>query len=123
MWELLRGRVVSGKGDLARWMRRYETVYTRVTGMQLFPGSLNVVLDGPWDLPAARIRIDARDVGVGVNLVVCTVFDRPGFIFRTDADNAKGPPQRSLIEILSDVHLRSVYDLTDGDVVEVAVPD
>jgi riboflavin kinase len=122
MTVLLRGRVASGKGDLALWMRRYETVYAQVTGMQLYPGSLNVVLDRPWDLPDERIRVDARDVGVGVNLVVCTVFDRRAFIFRTDADDAKGPSQRSLIEILSDVRLRDVYDLKDGDSVQVALP-
>jgi riboflavin kinase len=118
---VLHGRVASGKGDLAQWMRLYSAAYLRATGMSLYPGSLNVLLDKPWDLPEQRIRLEARDVGVDVNLVGCTVFGRRAFIFRTDADDAKGPAQRALIEILSDARLRDVYGLDDGDVIDVSV--
>jgi CTP-dependent riboflavin kinase len=120
---MLVGRVASGKGDLARWMRRYAAAYERVTGMTLCPGSLNVVLDEQWELPRERVRLEAPEVGVGVSLVRCTFLDRPAFIFRTDADDAKGPEQRAIIEILSDVHLRDTYGLEDGDSVEIRIPN
>jgi riboflavin kinase len=118
---MLRGRVASGKGDLAQWMRLYAATYAAATGLVLYPGSLNVVLDQPYELPIERIRLSADEVGVDVNLVECSTLGRRAFIFRTDADDAKGPTQRLLIEILSDVRLRDAYGLSDGDLVEIVV--
>jgi CTP-dependent riboflavin kinase len=118
---VLRGRVESGQADLAHWMRLHALKYSAATGLHLFPGSLNVRLDAPYELPEERIRLSADEVGVAVNLVAALAFGRPIFIFRTDADDAKGPEQRRLIELLSDLRLREVYDLADGDLVEVAV--
>ena len=91
---MLRGRVASGKGDLAHWMRLYVATYAAATGLALYPGSLNVVLDQPYELPSERIRLSAEDVGVDVNLVGCSTLGRRAFIFRTDADDAKGPLMR-----------------------------
>jgi CTP-dependent riboflavin kinase len=118
---VLHGRVTSGKGDLAQWMRLHARSYSAATGLALYPGSLNVVLAEPYDLPRERIRLSAEEVGVDVNLVECSTLGRRAFIFRTDADDAKGPRQRVLIEILSDVRLRDAYGLSDGDLVEIAI--
>jgi riboflavin kinase, archaea type len=118
---VLRGTVASGKSDLAQWMRTYAAAYTEATGLSLYAGSLNVVLAAPYELPADRIRLSASAVGVNVNLVEGRAFGRRVFIFRTDADDAKDPDQRCLIEILSEIRLRDEYGLSDGDVVEVIV--
>lgn len=118
---VLHGTVASGKSDLAHWMRTYAAAYSEATGLALYAGSLNVVLAAPYELPADRIRLPASAVGVDVNLVECRAFGRRVFIFRTDADDAKGPDQRCLIEILSDVRLRDEYRLSDGNAVEVVV--
>jgi riboflavin kinase len=118
---MLRGRVAGGKGDLAQWMQLYATTYAAATGLALYPGSLNVVLDQPYELPSERIRLSADEVGVDVNLVECSTLGRRAFIFRTDVDDAKGPTQQVLIEILSDVRLRDAYGLSDGDLVEVVI--
>jgi riboflavin kinase, archaea type len=118
---VLRGLIASGEGDLAQWMRLYRESYSAATGLALFPGSLNVVLPEPYELPDDRLRLTADEVGVGVNLVECVAFGRRAFIFRTDFDDAKGPAQRSLIEILSDLRLRDAYHLEDGDVIEIVV--
>ena len=58
-------------------MQRYASSYERVTGMALYPGSLNVGLGAQWELPLERLRLEAPEVGVGVNLVRCTFIDRP----------------------------------------------
>ncbi|HEV2294844.1 MAG TPA: hypothetical protein VGR35_13395 [Tepidisphaeraceae bacterium] len=51
------------------------------------------------------------------------VFDRPAFVLRTDTDDGKhGDPPEAILEIVSDVRLRSLYGLNDGDVVEVTLP-
>jgi CTP-dependent riboflavin kinase len=46
--ERLRGRVISGIGDLARWMSLYADLYQRRVGVRLFPGSLNLALKSFW---------------------------------------------------------------------------
>jgi CTP-dependent riboflavin kinase len=102
-------------------MRLYAATYAAATGLALYPGSLNVELDQPYELPSERIRLSAGEVGVDVNLVECSTLGRRAFIFRTDADDSKGPGQRVLIEILSDVRLRDAYGLSDGDLVEIAI--
>jgi CTP-dependent riboflavin kinase len=56
----LRGRVTTGIGDLARWMRTYADVYERRTGVALFPGSLNVTLDHEYHLPPSRLLSNRR---------------------------------------------------------------
>jgi CTP-dependent riboflavin kinase len=118
---VLRGRVAGGKADLAQWMVMYADRYSAATGLSLYPGSLNLMLPKPYELPVDRIQLPASDVGVNVNLVECLAFGRRAFIFRTDADDRKGPERRMLIEILSEVRLRDEYGLTDGDLVEVTV--
>lgn len=119
---VLRGTVATGIGDFGRWVTRYQAVYERHTGMVLYPGSLNVRLDEPWSLPAERVHIDGAEVGVGVNLVPCRVFDRAAFVMRTDANEAgTGDHPRTVVEIVSDVRLRDAYGLVDGAAVEITV--
>ncbi|GAA4209326.1 DUF120 domain-containing protein [Actinocatenispora rupis] len=119
---VLHGRVASGIGDFGRWAERYRDVYAEYTGMALYPGSLNVVLTEPWSLPAERIHVAADEVGTGVNLVPCRVFDRPAFLMRTDRnEHGTGDHPRTVLEIVADVRLRDLFGLADGDPVEVTV--
>ncbi len=121
---VLRGRVVSGVGNFSYWIARLEEHYTRKTGMQLFPGTLNVQLDSELTLPEKRMRLEVEEYGgtVSVNIVPCRIFDRHAFILRTDAnEEGHGYHRRSLVEVACDVKLREVYGLADGDVVEIEV--
>jgi len=122
--EVLHGRVASGRGDLARWMIKYADTYELVTGTRLFPGSLNVVLDREWRLPLERLRIDPARLGgrVGMNIVRCTIRGTPGFILRTDQNEAgTGHHDRCVIEVAAAVQLRDALSLDDGDPVEVVL--
>lgn len=49
---ILRGRVESGKGDAGRWLAKFNAVYARKMGLPVFPGSLNLALDIPFDWSA-----------------------------------------------------------------------
>ena len=121
---ILKGIVVSGVGSFGYWIEKLHEHYKDKTGMDLFPGTLNVQLPYPYELPAARIRLEAHEYGgsVSVNLVPCRIFGRPAFILRTDAnEEGRGHHSRTLIEIATDVKLREVYALKDGDRVEVEV--
>jgi riboflavin kinase, archaea type len=114
MATVLRGSVQPGQGLLARRMCEHAEAYTRVAGTTLYPGSLNVLLDSPWTLPAERLRLEPAEVGVGVNLVPCRVFDQPAFVFRTDHQES-WMEQHRVIEVLAAVRLRDAYALADGD--------
>lgn len=120
----LRGTVISGRGDLAQWMENYRDLYERVTGVALFPGSLNVLLDQEWVLPQRRLRIEPADYGgrVGMNLVPATIGGVAAFIVRTDqAEEGAGDHDRKVIELAAAVKLRDVLGLKDGDEVDVLV--
>jgi riboflavin kinase, archaea type len=105
-------------------MTLYEDLYERRTGVRLFPGSLNVDLGQEWLLPANAMRLEPSEYGgrVGMNIVPCLIEAIPGFILRTDGNNAgNGDHPTSVIEVAAQVHLRSALNLMDGDVVEVIV--
>ncbi len=120
--QALRGRVGSGIGDLARWMRQYADVYERTTGVRLHPGSLNVVLDEPWTVENAPIRLEPPEYGVAMSIVPCEINGVPGFILRTDKnDEGKGDHAPNVIEVAAAVHLRSILGISDGDEVEVVI--
>jgi riboflavin kinase len=119
---LLRGRVVSGRGDFGFWIDRLSGFYAAKTGMQLYPGTLNIALPSPYSLPPDVIRLEAHEYGgsVSVSIVPCTVFGRRAFLLRTDQnEQGTGHHSRNIIEIATDIRLRDAYQLSDGDWVEV----
>jgi riboflavin kinase, archaea type len=119
---ILKGVVVSGMGTFSYWLEKLESYYTQKTGMRLFPGTLNLRLDQPYSLPADVIRLEKEEYGgtVSVSMVPCSVFDRPAFLLRTDANEAgRGHHPKNVIEIATDIKLRDLYHLRDGDEVEV----
>ena len=118
MVTVLHGSVQSGQGLLGPRMRQHLDVYTRLAGTLLYPGSLNVLLDSPWNLPTDRLRLEPAELGVGVNLVPCRIFDRPAFVFRTD-HHESWVEQHRVIEVLAAVRLRDAYALDDGDRVAI----
>lgn len=121
---VLKGKVVTGAGNFAFWIEKLRDHYLNKTGLQLFPGTLNIGLDAPFDLPQARARLEAAEYGgtVSVNIVPCTIFGRRAVILRTDKADSE-LPSRMMIEVACEVKLRDEHGLRDGDVVEVAVED
>jgi riboflavin kinase len=121
---ILSGIVVSGQGNFSSWIETLQEHYTRKTGMILFPGTLNILLDYPYALPPDVIRLEKEEYGgtVSVSLVPSRIFDRRAFLLRTDANEAgQGHHPRTIIEIATDVKLREHYNLKDGDRVAVEV--
>lgn len=120
----MRGRVASGQGKFSFWIEKLKEHYLRKTGLCLYPGTLNVLLDEDWSVPAHCLRVEAAEYGgrVSVNLVPCRIFGRAAFVLRTDLnESGKGPHPKNLIEIAADVRLRDAYDLQDGDWVDIEI--
>lgn len=122
----LRGKVRSGIGDFSYWIEKLRPYYREKTGLELFPGTLNVELAEPYRLPARPLRLEASEYGgtVSVSLVPCRVFGRRAFILRTDRnERGTGPHPRTVVEIATDVKLRDAYGLSDGDEIEIELEE
>jgi len=107
-------------------MVKYADIYAQCTGVRLFPGSLNVVLDEEYRLPPNRLRIEPADLGgrVRMNLVRCRFLGMTAFIIRTDQNEAGiGDHAHTVVEIAAAVRLRDEFGLSDGDIVEIQVDD
>ena len=121
----IQGRVVSGFSNFGYWIERLNRFYEQKTGMRMYPGTLNIELPAPYSVPSNVIRLEANEYGgnVSVNIVPCRIFDRRAFLLRTDQnEQGTGHHSRNIIEIATDVRLRDVYQLKDGDWVEVELP-
>jgi riboflavin kinase len=119
---ILRGKVVSGMGNFSYWIEKLADHYQRKTGMQLFPGTLNVELEKPYTLPKQAVRLEGWEYAgsVSVNIVPCSIFGKSGFILRTDAnEEGRGHHPKTIIEVATDVKLRDHFNLSDGDMVEI----
>jgi riboflavin kinase, archaea type len=122
MSTILSGRVTSGIGGHAHWMREYADLYEAKTGVRLFPGSLNVVLSEPWHPPPGSLRLEPPEYGVGISLVPCQIGGITAFILRTDKnDTGEGDHPPTVIEVAAPVRLRDALGINDGDLVEVVV--
>ena len=121
---VLRGKIVTGAGNFSFWIEKLQDHYRHKTGLQLFPGTLNVQLDEPFDLPQKQARLEAAEYGgtVSVNIVPCTILGRRAVILRTDKADSE-LQSRMIIEVACEVKLRDRHQLRDGDVVEVTVAD
>lgn len=123
---ILRGRVVSGIGNFSYWIEKLHDHYHRKTGMHLFPGTLNVQLEEAFTLPAQRVRLEKEEYGgtVSVSLVPCRFRGRAAWILRTDPnDEGRGHHPRNIVEVATDVKLREVFGLMDGDLVEIELAE
>ena len=121
---VLKGKVVTGVGNFSFWIEKLQDRYRDKTGMWLFPGTLNIQLDEPFDLPRERERLEGEEYGgaVSVSIVPCKVLGRAGVILRTDKADSE-PQSRKIIEVACEVKLREHHQLQDGDVIEVEVAD
>ena len=103
-------------------MTEYADVYERKTGVRLHPGSLNVVLDEPWVVGRAPIRLEPPEYGVAMSIVPCEIGGVHGFIIRSDRNDAgDGDHAPNVIEVAAAVHLRTALGVSDGDEVEVLI--
>jgi CTP-dependent riboflavin kinase len=106
-------------------MIEYGDLYEQCTGVRLYPGSLNVVLDEEYRLPAdSPLRLPPAVLGgrVGMNIVPCRFMGLRAFILRTDQNEAgTGHHDRKVVEIGAAVRLRDKFNLCDGEVVTIEV--
>ena len=115
---------MSGVGNFSYWIERLKDHYRRKTGLQLFPGTLNVELDEEYSVPAGAMRLEGEEYGgtVTVHIVPCRVFEEEAVILRTDSnERGEGAHPKTIVEVACAVKLREKYGLRDGDLVRIKV--
>ena len=121
----LKGEIRTGKNDFSYWMDKLSLYYKKKTGMNFFPGTLNIhLLDCKYYFPKNCIRLEKEEYGgtVSVSMIPCRILDKNAYILRTDSDRGKyGYPPEQILEIATDIKLRDEFDLKDGDLVEVEI--
>jgi riboflavin kinase len=130
MSSLLTGRVQSGTGKAAHWLSVFNEAYARKTGMAVYPGSLNVGLDAPFDWfeprwQAAVVWFGRDEYGGERDILLfpCSLSSAIGqraFLWSTTSA-ARDPADRLLAEIIAPVGLRATYGLKDGDPIQISL--
>jgi riboflavin kinase len=121
---VLTGKVVTGVGNFAYRIEKLHEHYLRKTGLDLFPGTLNVQLDEEYRVPADAARLEGEEYGgtVSIHIVPRRIFDEEAVILRTETnERGEGLHSRTLVEVACEVKLRDKYQLRDGDVVRIEI--
>jgi CTP-dependent riboflavin kinase len=124
--------VQSGVGDASKWLSRFNAEYSTKVQMPVYPGSLNLALAEPFDWHASSVA--ARSIWFGrdeyggerdillVPVVLESLSEHPAFLWTTTAA-ARNRSDAHVVELISNVHLRSTFALRDGDEIRVRLLD
>lgn len=128
MKELLCGRVQAGEKNASHWLNLYNAAYSLKTGLQIFPGSLNLLLNFKFNWREAKyqpliIWFGREEMGGerDILLLPCRLLNldkRKAFLWTTTNLEDEGS---EIIEVITSVKLRNEYNLSDGDIVEVEI--
>lgn len=128
----LTGQLQSGKGDASRWLALFNQAYSQKLGQPVFPGSLNLALDEPfdWFTPAREpwlIRFGRAEYGGerDILLLPCRLqleADVQAAHLWSTTTAATGRQDAHVVEIVAAVGLRATYGLSDGDTLVLRLP-
>ena len=128
MKEILFGRVQSGQNDASHWLDLYNDAYSLKTGMNIFPGSLNLLLENKFNWREAKyqpsiIWFGREEMGGERDIlllpcILANLENRKAFLWTTTNLENGGS---EIIEIITDIKLREKYELSNGDLVEVEI--
>jgi CTP-dependent riboflavin kinase len=125
---VIQGRVQSGTKQAAHWLSLFNAAYATKLGVPIFPGSLNVGLDTPFDWFDPRwedavVHFPGAEYGGerDILLLPCSLSvasGLPAFLWSTTTA-ARDPADRLVAEVIASVQLRSIYGLKDGDPIAI----
>jgi CTP-dependent riboflavin kinase len=127
----IRGIVQDGEGDASVRIKEHADVYEAWTGMKLFPGSLNVLLEEKFDWDDASVapfkRIHSLIPNGGnrdICLVPCEISNDRGRVygFAWATTLAASDADYRVLEIITSVRLRDVLELENGSSVTIDIP-
>lgn len=120
---ILEGKIVKGIGKARIFVNMMKDIFYKKTNMELFPGTLNVELNKPYDLTPTYI-INAEEYGGKYNVQVqeCTLLGNKAYIVRSEKNLKKeGDYKKNIIEIVSNLNFRKEYSLSDGKTIKISI--
>lgn len=120
---ILEGKIVKGIGKAKIFINMMKDIFYKKTNMDLYPGTLNVELNKPYDLTATYI-IKAEEYGGKYNVQVqeCTLLGNKAYIVRSEKNLKKeGDYDKNIIEIVSNLNFRKKYNLSDGKTIKISI--
>lgn len=121
---ILKGKIKSGLGEAAFWIKKAEEAFYKKIGLRVFHGTLNVGLDEDYILDEKLEVLHKEEYGgtQEVYMKECEILGHKSYILRTDKNmSEKRDHPLNLIEIISDVKFREKYNLKDGDEIDVCI--
>jgi CTP-dependent riboflavin kinase len=120
---VLQGLIHSRFGVAAQYLKTVEELILARTGLpRMAPGTLNVTL--PFDYivrPDATIEPHEYFTGERLKLQRCRVRGHRMIVMRPDSHEVPGGIGADVLELISPLHLRSAWALSDLDELEIEV--
>lgn len=120
---ILQGKVTSGIGIAKMWVSKIECAFEKKTGMEVFHGTLNIELDFEYTVKPDFIILPQEYGGTQKVLVEkCEILGNKAYIVRAEKNqNGTGEHNLQVLEIVSNINFREVYNLKNCDKIEVKV--
>ncbi len=117
------GKVVSGPKEGAYWISKYSSKIKEKIGIEPFPGTLNIEVEGPIRYPDKGEFIPSwreKKQYFGAVFIFPAIM-RNTHVWVVLPEIKKNP--RNIIEVISDKRLRTWLGLKDGDIVEIEMEE
>ena len=118
--KIYHGKIFSGLGVSSTRTQQNAVIYKQKSGMDLYPGTLNVTLTEDFLIPDKLIFIDKKDIkpdnsSRNIRLILAKFRDIEVIIMSPDPMFY----DKNIIEVMAVENLREKYNLKDGDEVEI----
>ena len=120
----LKGKIKTGLGEASYWMKKAEKAFEKKLGKKMYNGTLNIELDKDYILDTNTFVLQKEEYGGSQDVYIkkCFLFNHESYIVRTDFNsNKNGKHPLNLLEIISDIKFREIYNLKDEDSVEIII--
>ncbi len=119
------GKVKSGLGEASYWVGKIKNIFEKNYNIKLYLGTLNIQLEHEYILEQGQ-KIKANEYGGNLDIRIkeCEIMGHKGYIVRTEKNNQNGGDHPlDIIEIVSDIPIRSTYHLKDNDKVTLLIQE
>lgn len=120
---ILKGKITKGLGRAKIFVSMMQDAFYEKNKISLYPGTLNVELENPYDLNVDYL-IKPEEYGGTFNVQIqkCEIFGQTAYIVRSEKNiKNEGDYKQDIIEIVSDINFRKQYNLKDGDEIEIII--
>lgn len=120
----MRGIIKSGLGQGEYWINKFNPIFIKKKGIELFPGTLNIEVEKPYEIKDDFQSVQGVEYGGTEEVLIkeCRILGEKAFIVRPRRNNEEnGDHPLNIIEIVSDVNFREKYNLKDNDSVEIYI--